>query len=78
MKKKRIAIEFDRNFRGDNILLVTNTNGSELTLTDIHNEMVRTRGGGTYAVIICCNDGEIVNKISQIEVYDECDFLENR
>lgn len=69
--KKRISIVSDKDWQGNNVLVVTNTNGASLTLEDIHNELVHTFGGGMYAVLINCNSGETVGKVTHAIIYDE-------
>ncbi len=73
-KKERIKIELDYDRTNKTVMVVSNTNGSGLTLADLHNEFANQYGGGVYAIILNTNSGELVDKISRVEVYDVDDI----
>ncbi len=53
--------------------LIKAPKGGELTITDIHNALVKQFGGGVWVLLLNCNDCECIGKISEIE-YAEADY----
>ncbi|MCI6192511.1 MAG: hypothetical protein MR644_05800 [Megasphaera elsdenii] len=47
-----------------------------MSLTEIANTFVNMNGGGIYAVILNCNGGEQLDKISRVDVYDIFDLID--
>lgn len=50
--------------------------GGDLRLSEIHNYLVETYGGGVYAIIVNANSGETTDKISSVLAFDVCDIPE--
>nr|DAG29463.1 MAG TPA: hypothetical protein [Caudoviricetes sp.] len=50
--------------------------GGDLKLSEIHNYLVNAYGGGVYACIVNANDSMLVDKVSDVLMFDVCDIPE--
>jgi hypothetical protein len=64
-------------FDGDSIDLhgkrgykLSTPKGGHITLTDIHNYLVRRNGGGAYFVLVNANSGELEGKIKDAFIFE--------
>lgn len=76
MKKPKLIIELGYDNTGKTFWTISSTKGGELSLTEIANTFVNMNGGGVYAVILNCNGGEQLDKISRVDVYDIFDLID--
>lgn len=76
MKKSKLVIELGYDNTGKTFWTISSPKGGELSLTEIANKFVNMIGGGIYAVILNCNDGEQLDKISRVDVYDIFDLID--
>lgn len=76
MKKSKLVIELGYDNTGKTFWTISSPKGGELSLTEIANKFVNMNGGGIYAVILNCNGGEQLDKISRVDVYDIFDLID--
>lgn len=76
MKKSKLVIELGYDNTGKTFWTISSPKGGELNLTEIANKFVNMNGGGIYAVILNCNGGEQLDKISRVDAYDIFDLID--
>ena len=74
MGKQKLNIEWYYDRSGKGLWIISSPKGGDLSLSDIHNELVNGYGGGVYALVLNCNSGELTDKINRVEVYDISDL----